>query len=191
MSYQNLDNQVQLIGYLGADPEPLSGGDNPYTRFSVATTDSYTNKNGEKVKDTTWHSIILGGKLSEFAVKLMKKGSKVLVQGSLKSKKYTDKDGVERTSFFVRATDFRLMDKPSLEAQSNDGNQVQHPVQAQQQRVNNTQNAAPQVQQPVQNAAPQVQQPQPRAKVQPTVASQPVPQYTDSDFDLNSDDLPF
>lgn len=190
MSYQNLDNQVQLIGYLGADPEPLSGGDNPYTRFSVATTESYTNRNGEKVQDTTWHSIILGGKLAEFAVKFMKKGSRVLVQGSLKSKKYTDKNGVERISFFVRATDFRLMDKPSLEAQSNDGNQVQQPAKAQQQRVNSTQNTAPQPQQPVQNATP-TQQPQQRAKVQPTVASQPVPEYTDADFDLNSDDLPF
>ena len=196
MSYSNVDNQVQLIGFLGNDPEPLSGGENSYTKFSVATTESYTNKNGEKVKDTTWHNVVVWGKLAENVVKFMKKGSKVLVQGALKNNKYTDKNGIEREKFFIRASDFRLMDKLPNDGQQtsastsqqyvqNQGQPVpaQQPVQNQQQRVVAQPTAAPQ-QQPA-------TQPQ-RSKIQATVPQQqPEPQYTNDDFDLSGDDLPF
>jgi single-strand DNA-binding protein len=197
MSYSNVENQVQLIGYLGNDPEQLSGGENSYTRFSIATTDSYTNRKGEKVKETTWHSVTFWGKQAENVVKFMKKGSKVLVQGTLKNNKYVDKDGIEKERFYINGSTFLLLDKAS-----NDGQQ--QPVQNQQQRVPQNQVQSAPAQQPVQNqqqrvaaqptAAPQQQSaPQPqRNKIQATVPQpQPEPQYTNEDFDLSSDDLPF
>jgi single-strand DNA-binding protein len=92
-------NKVILVGNLGRDPESRtmqSGG--KVVSFSIATSESWNDKgSGERREKTQWHRIaIFNERLGEVAEKYLKKGAKVYVEGSLESRKYTDKDGVER-----------------------------------------------------------------------------------------------
>ena len=92
-----LRNKVQLIGNLGAAPEVKNlEGDKKMARISIATSETYTNAKGEKVKDTQWHNVVLWGKQAEFAEKYLNKGSEVLIEGKLINRNYTDKDGVKK-----------------------------------------------------------------------------------------------
>ena len=93
-------NKVILIGHLGKDPETKEGQSGAKVcTFSVATSDSYKNKAGEWVNNTEWHKIvILNAGLITMAGKTLKKGSKVYLEGSIRTKKWTNKDGVEKVS---------------------------------------------------------------------------------------------
>jgi single-strand DNA-binding protein len=103
-------NKVILVGNLGRDPEARTmqnGG--KVVSFSIATTESWNDKmSGERKDKTQWHRIaIFNEKLGEIAEKYLKKGSSVYVEGALESRKYTDKDGVERETFEVVLSRFR------------------------------------------------------------------------------------
>jgi single-strand DNA-binding protein len=103
-------NKVILVGNLGRDPESRtmqSGG--KVVSFSIATSESWNDKaSGERKEKTQWHRIaIFNEKLGEIAEKYLKKGSKVYLEGSLESRKYTDKDGVERETTEVVLARFR------------------------------------------------------------------------------------
>lgn len=92
-------NKVQIIGNLGKDPDIRSGQNGQLiANFSVATSDSWTDKQGQKQERTEWHSVSLFGKLAEIAQQYLRKGSKVYIEGQLKTDKYTDKQGIERYS---------------------------------------------------------------------------------------------
>ncbi|MEO5340500.1 MAG: single-stranded DNA-binding protein [Magnetococcus sp. MYC-9] len=92
-------NRVQLIGYLGADPEMRFTQDGrAIASLRVATTDSWTDKQGQKQERTEWHAISVFGKLAEIAQQYLRKGSKVFLEGQLQTDKYTDKQGIERYS---------------------------------------------------------------------------------------------
>ena len=89
-------NRVFLIGRLGRDPElRYSPSGQPVASFSLATDESYKNKDGEKVEVTEWHNVTVWGKPAEFAGNFLSKGRLVYVEGKLKTEKYT-KDGVEK-----------------------------------------------------------------------------------------------
>ncbi len=90
----SLKNKVNLIGNLGSDPEikDLDGG-KKLAKFSIATNETYTNNQGEKVTDTQWHNLVAWGKTAEIAGKLLLKGSEVAIEGKLVHNSYTDKDG--------------------------------------------------------------------------------------------------
>lgn len=107
-----IKNRVQLIGNLGATPEvkELENG-NKMARFSVATSDFYTNKKGEKVTETHWHNVVVWGKLAGVAESLLKKGVQVAVDGKLTTRNYTDKEGVKRYVTEITANEFLLLDK--------------------------------------------------------------------------------
>ncbi len=98
-------NKVILVGNLGRDPEvrvmQQSGG--RVVSFSVATSETWNDRaSGERKEKTQWHRIaIFNEKLGEIAEKYLRKGSKVYIEGQLESRKYTDKDGVERETFEV------------------------------------------------------------------------------------------
>jgi single-strand DNA-binding protein len=98
-------NKVILVGNLGRDPEvrvmQQSGG--RVVSFSIATSETWNDRaSGERKEKTQWHRIaIFNEKLGEIAEKYLRKGSKVYVEGQLESRKYTDKDGVERETFEV------------------------------------------------------------------------------------------
>lgn len=94
---KNLRNTVRLIGRLGQDPEikTLENG-NKVARISIATSDYYTDTEGNKVQDTQWHKIVAWGKLADICESLLLKGYEVAVEGKLTTRNYTDKDGIKR-----------------------------------------------------------------------------------------------
>jgi single-strand DNA-binding protein len=96
-------NRVQLIGNLGRDPELRYTPDGtPVCNFSVATTEAWTSKAGDKQEKTEWHRISMWGKLGEIAGQYLKKGRQVYVEGSIRSREYTDKEGVKKTAYEIR-----------------------------------------------------------------------------------------
>lgn len=105
-------NKVTLIGHLGQDPEVrrLENG-TPVGRFSVATSESYKDATGELKTDTEWHNVVVWRQLAELAERLLKKGTLVYVEGKITYRKYTDKNGLERTVTDIVANNFRLMGK--------------------------------------------------------------------------------
>lgn len=87
-------NKVILIGNLGKDPEVrhLDNG-RAVANFSLATSEVYNNKSGERVTNTEWHNIVMWTPLAELAEKYLKKGSQIYVEGKLQTRTYDDKDG--------------------------------------------------------------------------------------------------
>ncbi len=107
-----MKNRVQLIGNLGATPEikELDNG-NKMARFTVATSDFYTNKKGEKVTETQWHNIVIWGKLADIAEKHLEKGTQVVIDGKLTTRNYTDKEGQKKYFTEIIANEFMMIDK--------------------------------------------------------------------------------
>lgn len=105
-------NKVILLGNVGKDVETkhLDSG-NQVSNFSLATSETYTPKGGEKQTITEWHNIVLWGKLSEVAEKYIKKGQQVYLEGSNKTRSYDDKDGNKRYVTEVVANKIELLGK--------------------------------------------------------------------------------
>lgn len=104
-------NKVIILGNLGRDPETryMPSGD-AMTTISIATTDSWKDKiTGEKKETTEWHRVVFFGKLAEIAGQYLKKGSSVYVEGSLRTRKYTDKDGIEKYATDIRADTMQML----------------------------------------------------------------------------------
>jgi single-strand DNA-binding protein len=104
-------NKVMIIGNLGADPEMRhTGGGTAVTTLNVATSESWTDKqSGEKVEKTEWHRVKVFGKLAEICGEYLKKGRQVYIEGSLRTDKYTDKQGVERYSTDIIASVMQML----------------------------------------------------------------------------------
>jgi single-strand DNA-binding protein len=105
-------NKVLLIGNLGADPEvkTFSNGDK-ISSISLATTETYKNKNGERVEDTEWHRVEFRGALAGIVEQYLKKGDSLYVEGRIKTEKYTDTANVERFITKIRATNMQMLSK--------------------------------------------------------------------------------
>lgn len=104
-------NKVIIIGNLGRDPEVryMPSGDAVAT-LAVATTDTWKDKStGEKKEQTEWHRISFFGRVAEVCGQYLKKGSAVYVEGSLRTRKYTDKDGVEKYSTEIRGETMQML----------------------------------------------------------------------------------
>ena len=87
-------NKVILIGNLGADPESREMPDGTkLTKFSIATTEKYKNREGNLISNTEWHNIVLWRKTAEIAEKFLKKGDSVCVEGKLKTRSWEDENG--------------------------------------------------------------------------------------------------
>ena len=110
-------NKVILIGNLGRDPEVrrLESGA-AVAKFSVATSESYKDKNDEWQKSTEWHDVVCWRNLAERAERDLKKGSLVYVEGKLTHRKWQDKEGNDRYSTEVLANTFRMMEKRETSA---------------------------------------------------------------------------
>lgn len=107
-----LKNKVQLIGYLGADPEIVTtSGDKKLAKFRLATNESYKNADGQIVKETQWHSLVAWGKVATLAEKLLSKGTEVLVEGKLINRSYTDKAGATKYISEIQVFDLLLLRK--------------------------------------------------------------------------------
>lgn len=103
-------NKVILIGNLGSDPEVryLDGG-SVITRFNIATTETYTNKSGEKIEQTEWHRIELWNALAKVAEKYLRKGNQVYVEGKIRTENWTDKEGQARTGISILANSMTML----------------------------------------------------------------------------------
>ena len=160
-------NKVIILGNLGRDPETryMPSGD-AMTTISIATTDSWKDKaSGEKKETTEWHRVTFFGKLAEIAGQYLKKGSSVYVEGSLRTRKYTDKDGIEKYATDIKADSMQMLGGRSTSGGMDDGYGSQ---------PQEMQNSAPAPRQsaPVQRSAP--------------AQSRPAPNFSDMD-----DDIPF
>ena len=103
-------NKVILVGNLGRDPEMryLPSGD-PVANITIATSSKYKSKTGEMVEETEWHRVTFFGKLAEIVGQYLKKGRPVYVEGRIKTRKYTDKDGVEKYATDIIANEMQLL----------------------------------------------------------------------------------
>src|ERR1700758_808174 len=103
-------NRVILVGRLGRDPETrYTGSGQAVANFSVATDESYKDRNGERQKRTEWHKIVVWGKQAEIAQQYLKKGSLIFIEGRIQSREWQDKEGQKRTSFEIGASNFRML----------------------------------------------------------------------------------
>ncbi|MEO9803514.1 MAG: single-stranded DNA-binding protein [Reichenbachiella sp.] len=107
-------NKVILLGNLGKDPEVrhLENG-RAVANFSIATSETYKNKQGEKVTNTEWHNVVLWTPLAEIAEKYLNKGNQVYIEGKLTSRSYEDKDGVTKYITEVVGREMTLLGGPS------------------------------------------------------------------------------
>jgi len=103
-------NKVILVGNLGKDPEVryLDSGV-AVANFSLATTENYKNKQGEKVSQTEWHNIVLWRGLAEIAEKWLKKGSSVYIEGKIRTNKWEDKEGNTRYNTEILADNMTML----------------------------------------------------------------------------------
>lgn len=113
-------NKVILVGTVGKDPE-VHYIDNgiPYARFSLATNESYKNKNGEKTTITEWHNIVVWRGLAEIAEKYIKKGEPLYIEGQIRSRSYDDKKGNKRDITEIAGKSIVMLGKPPQNKENN------------------------------------------------------------------------
>jgi single-strand DNA-binding protein len=103
-------NKVLLIGNLGRDPDrKVTPSGQALARFSVATTETWKNPQGEKQSKTEWHNIVVWGKQAETAEKFLRKGKQVLIEGRIQYREYTDQAGVKKTACEIRCDNFVML----------------------------------------------------------------------------------
>jgi single-strand DNA-binding protein len=104
-------NKVILIGNLGQDPESrTTPGGTTVTNIRIATTESWTDRaSGEKKESTEWHSVVLWGRLGEIAAEYLRKGQQVYIEGRLQTRKWQDKQGNDRYTTEIVASDMQML----------------------------------------------------------------------------------
>ena len=103
-------NKVILIGRLGKDPEVryMPNGE-AVCNFSVATSESWKDSNGQKQERSEWHNVTMYRKLAEIAGQYLRKGSQLYLEGRIQSRKYQCKDGIERTAYEIIANEMKML----------------------------------------------------------------------------------
>src|SRR5574341_2214723 len=105
-------NKVMLIGHLGGDPElKYTPGGAAVATFSVATNETYKDKEGNQQEKTDWHRIVVWNKLAEIAAEYLKKGRLVYLEGRLQTRSWNDKDGNKRYTTEVVAQNLQMLDR--------------------------------------------------------------------------------
>jgi single-strand DNA-binding protein len=165
-------NKVIIVGNLGQDPEVkyMPSGD-AVANISLATSESWKDKQGQKQEKTEWHRVVIFGKLAEIAGEYLRKGSSVYIEGKLQTRKWQDQSGQDKYSTEIKVDGFD--GKMQMLGGKPDGQQQQGQQQA-----------------PAQQAAPQQKnQPQQQNSVTPGGQMQHPGQMQDPDFD--DDSIPF
>ena len=103
-------NKAILIGRLGRDPEvrQMPNGE-AVCNFSIATSETWKDQHGQKQERTEWHNITLYRRMAEVAGQYLKKGSLVYIEGRIQSRKYTGKDGIERTTYEIIGSEMKML----------------------------------------------------------------------------------
>lgn len=113
-------NKATIIGNLGSDPElRYTQGGEPVCNFSVATSTSWTDKEGQKQQSTEWHRIVVWGKPAEACEKYLKKGKQVYIEGPIKTRSWEDKDGTKRYTVEINANVVQFLGNSSSDGYSN------------------------------------------------------------------------
>ena len=171
-------NKVILVGNVGKDPEIryLEGG-TAVCSFPLATSESYRNRDGEKVTNTEWHNIVIWRGLAEIAEKYVKKGTQLYIEGKIRTRSWDDKEGNKRYITEIIADSMQMLGRRSDDQVSSD-RQSARPA------------SRPQVDEPVQNEKPA---PQPSSGTDNSQGDTPgSADFTGSDLKPDeSDDLPF
>lgn len=117
-------NKVILVGNVGKDPEIRRFENNIKASFSLATSETYTPKGGDKVTQTEWHNIVAWRRLAELAENYIRKGSQILIEGKLRYRSYDDRDGNKKYIVEVEADVIQLLGrKPDSQSQQGQGAQ--------------------------------------------------------------------
>ncbi|WP_405203421.1 single-stranded DNA-binding protein [Dokdonia sp. LLG6352-1] len=107
-----LRNKVQLIGRLGQDPQITTFPDgNKIANFSMATDDSYKDKNGQKIERAYWHNIVVRGGLVKVVESYVQKGQEIAIEGKLTNRSWEDKDGVKRYTTEIVCNELLMLSK--------------------------------------------------------------------------------
>src|SRR5437588_8702842 len=110
-------NKVILVGRLGRDPETrYTGSGQAVANFSVATDETYKDRNGERQKRTEWHRITAWGKLAEICQQYLKKGTMVYIEGRIQSREWQAKEAQQRTSFDIVANTMKMLNSSGEDA---------------------------------------------------------------------------
>lgn len=105
-------NKVILIGNLGKDPEiRYLEGNLAKVKFSLATSEHYKDKNGNKVEHTEWHHIVLWGGLAESAEKILKKGMQIYLEGKIQTRDWNDKQGIKKNITEIIVDSYQILQK--------------------------------------------------------------------------------
>jgi single-strand DNA-binding protein len=112
-------NKIMLIGNLGRDPElNVTSDGTPVTKFSLAVNRNTKTSTGEKKEETEWFNVVAWRQLAEICERYLHKGSKVYIEGRLTQRKYTDREGIQRTSVDVNASDMEMLTPKSASSGS-------------------------------------------------------------------------
>lgn len=104
-------NKVILIGNLGKDPDIIVFDGVKKATFPLATTETYKNKEGQKMEQTEWHNIVCWRGLADIAEKFLRKGMQVFIEGKLRNRQWEDKDGNKKHSVEIVAENFMILTK--------------------------------------------------------------------------------
>ena len=118
-------NKVMLIGRLGSDPEKkVTQNGSSVVSFSLATTESYKDKQGNKQETVEWHKVVLWNRLADLAEQYLGKGKQVYIEGSLRTNEWTDKDGKKRYTTEVIGQSIQFIDSGSSDQVQNNNKQI-------------------------------------------------------------------
>lgn len=117
-------NKAIIVGNLGRDPEMrYTQSNTPVATFSVATTDQWTDKNGERQERTEWHRVVAWARLAEICGQYLQKGKQVYIEGRLQTREWEDKDGQKRYTTEIVAREMQMLGRPGDASQRNDYDQ--------------------------------------------------------------------
>ena len=102
-------NSVTLVGRVGKEVESQDLNNKTVAKFSLATTESYKDKSGEKVENTTWHNIVVWGSLADICVKYLQKGSLVYLEGKITNRSWDDKDGNKKYMTEIVCSEMKML----------------------------------------------------------------------------------
>ncbi len=115
-------NKVILVGNLGADPEiRYTPSGTAVANFRIATSENWTNKEGQRETRTEWHRIVTFGKLAEICGEYLSKGKQVYIEGRIQTRQWDDKEGVKRYTTEVVANTMQMLGRPGDQPQAPEG----------------------------------------------------------------------
>ncbi len=116
-------NKVILIGNLGKDPEIVNFENAKKAAFPLATTETFKNKDGQKVEQTEWHNIVCWRGLADIAERFLQKGTQIFIEGRLRTRTWEDKDGNKRYTTEIVAENFMILGNRNSNNHNNDSSQ--------------------------------------------------------------------